>query len=112
MPVKNLFQDVPADLPEEYFELLAQGEGLRIERIVSKGHKSKPGKWYDQDFNEWVTLLQGKAKLQFAGEEEIEMLPGDYVLIPSHTKHRVSWTKENEETVWLAVYFASSGGGT
>lgn len=99
----NLFTDLPATLPDEITELLIQGSGIRIERIISKGHQSKADFWYDQDEHEWVTLLQGEARIQFA-EEELSLSAGDHLLIPAHNKHRVSWTHPDKETIWLAIY--------
>lgn len=37
----------------------------RIERIVSHGHASPPGFWYDQEEAEWVAVLSGEAVLEF-----------------------------------------------
>jgi hypothetical protein len=36
----NLFGNIPAQLPEELTSVLQEGPGVRIERIVSKGHRS------------------------------------------------------------------------
>jgi cupin 2 domain-containing protein len=36
----NLFADIPEDLPEELFQTLLSTPGLRIERIISLGHRS------------------------------------------------------------------------
>ena len=100
----NLFASVPADLPAELSELIANNGDVRIERIVSKGHMSPDGFWYDQDEDEWVVLLSGAARLQLEGESELELAPGDYMLIPAHCKHRVNWTTPDQETVWLAIF--------
>ena len=35
--------------------------GIRIERIVSRGHTSPPDFWYDQPQAEWVIVLAGSA---------------------------------------------------
>ncbi len=44
--------------------------------------------------------------MSFADEEkEIVLRPGDHIRIPAHKKHRVDWTAEGEETVWLAVFY-------
>lgn len=61
----HLFQNIPADLPDELVEILAQGSGVRIERIVSRGHCSPPGFWYEQAQQEWVLLLAGEAQVHF-----------------------------------------------
>lgn len=102
----NLFGNVPGDLPEELSETLAEGDGpFRIERIVSRGHSSPPGFWYDQDSAEWVVLLQGFATLRFEKDPElIDLKPGDWFEIPAHCRHRVESTPAAEDTVWLAVH--------
>jgi cupin 2 domain-containing protein len=103
----NLFTDLPAALPEELFSNLLQTPGIRIERIVSQGHQSPDGFWYDQPTGEWVILLKGAASIEFENSA-IDMGPGDYLDIPARTKHRVAWTTPDEPTIWLAVYY---GGG-
>lgn len=103
---KNIFGNIPAELNNELFEEILKGNTFRVERIVSRGHSSNEGFWYDQNENEWVILLQGSAGLRFAGREDLVVLrPGDYVHIPRHHKHRVEWTDPDQETVWLAVYY-------
>lgn len=102
----NLYGAIPTQLPEEFFQVLAAGKGTRIERIVSKGHRSPPGFWYDQPESEWVVVLQGRAALRFEKDGRLlELAAGDYVDIPPHEKHRVEWTAEDAETVWLAVFY-------
>ena len=92
-------------MPEELFATLLEAANVRIERIVSHGHASPEGFWYDQDHREWVVVLKGAARLRFEGDEEpIEMEPGDFVNIPTHQKHRVEWTTPDEPTIWLAVH--------
>ncbi|MEN7973494.1 MAG: phosphoribosylaminoimidazole carboxylase, partial [Verrucomicrobiota bacterium] len=49
----NLFSDIPEELSEELFTVLAENAGVKIERIVSDGHASPEGFWYDQEQNEW-----------------------------------------------------------
>src|SRR5579884_3034176 len=103
----NLFADLPASLPAELVTVLLSAEKLRIERIVSHGHASPPGFWYDQDQHEWVLLLQGAAQLRFEGEEALALQPGDFVNIPAHQKHRVEWTTPNAPTLWLAIFYGA-----
>jgi cupin 2 domain-containing protein len=31
--------------------------------------------------------------------------PGDWLEILAHRKHRVAWTDETAETVWLAIHY-------
>lgn len=100
----NLFQAIPAELPEELAQTIIQSDSLRIERIVSKGHCSEEGFWYDQAEAEWVLLVQGEAKLAFE-DHTLALRPGDYVNIPAHVKHRVAWTTPDVETIWLAIFY-------
>jgi cupin 2 domain-containing protein len=100
----NLYADLPTLLPEELIEKMVDSKDVRIERIVSTGHSTPPGFWYDQAESEWVVVLRGEATLAFENETRI-LRPGDYVLIPPHCKHRVHSTSAKEPTVWLAVFF-------
>lgn len=104
MDKANLLCNIPTDLPVELIQTIAATEGIRIERIVSKGHQSPPDLWYDQDQNEWVFLAKGEARLQFTNQT-LHLKAGDYVNIPAHQKHRVEWTTPDEETVWLAIFY-------
>jgi cupin 2 domain-containing protein len=101
----NLFHDVPQQLPQELVETLINAANVRIERIVSHGHASPAGFWYDQDQHEWVVVLKGAAQLRFEGDEPFEMKSGDFVNIPAHKRHRVEWTAPDEPTIWLAVHY-------
>lgn len=101
----NVFEGIPAALAEEFTERLAGNAGARVERIVSRGHASPPGFWYDQPESEWVVLVSGRARLQFDGGVTVELTTGDHLTIPPHTRHRVEWTTDEEDTIWLAVFF-------
>ena len=87
----SLFADVPDGLPTELIETLVGGRGVRIERIVSQGQASEEGFWYDQDQEEFVLLVAGKARLRFADKESelVELKSGDWINIAAHRKHRV-----------------------
>mgnify|MGYP002628158326 CR=1 FL=1 len=100
----NLLAGLPSDIPEELVDVLVQGKNVRIERIVSTGHRSPDDFWYDQDEHEWVIVLKGEGRLIFKDAEIVSMKLGDHVMIPAHRKHRVEWTSPNEPTVWLAVF--------
>lgn len=89
-------------------EAPAQGEDLRalarlrnvtIERILSSARPDLA--LYDQSRDEWVVLLRGQATLEVAGET-LELLAGDYLLLPAHTRHRVLATAP--DSLWLAVH--------
>jgi len=102
----NIRSTIPEQIPDEISEILAASPAVKIERIISRGHCSVEGFWYDQDYNEWVLLLQGKAALSFEGETAaVKLTAGDYINIPAHVRHRVAWTAEDTETIWLAVKY-------
>ena len=104
--LKNLFDTANIPLEEEFFEDMLHTSKFRLERIISKGHATPEDSWYDQEQNEWVLLLQGKAALRFEGTDVLSILcPGDYLLIPAHHRHRVEWTAADVETVWLALFY-------
>lgn len=103
--MNNIFDAIPENIDTEIFELLAKSETTRIERIISKGHKSPDSGWYDQDENEWVLVLRGEAILLFEDGTSVNLKAGDYINIPAHKKHKVEWTDPKIETVWLAVHY-------
>jgi len=106
MGIGNLFEDIPAVLPEEVTETLQTHASVRIERIVSQGHTSPEGFWYDQPEHEWVLVLAGSAGLEIEGEEGVRCLKaGDYLLLPARRRHRVAWTDSAVQTIWLAIFF-------
>jgi cupin 2 domain-containing protein len=122
----SLFDDLPPPGAPEHFAALAAGAGTRIERIVSRGHSSPPGFWYDQEENELVLLISGEAELEFDPPElasertphgprtsrsrpalpgRIHLETGEWLVIPAHARHRVTWTLPEQETIWLAVFY-------
>lgn len=118
--VNNLLDAIPAQLPEELVEVLLQQGGMRLERIVSRGHCSPPGFWYEQAEQEWVLLVQGQAVLAFAGEgldtdgkeapeRQVRLQAGEYLLLPAGCRHRVVATSGDPEAIWLALFYPSSG---
>lgn len=106
--VGNLFDGLPVGrLNDEVFTTLFQTPGLKVERIVSTGQATPEGTWYDQAWAEWVLLLQGRAWLRFEDQPAAQQLmPGDFVLIPAHRRHRVEATDLSIPTVWLAIHAA------
>ncbi len=101
---RSLLDDIPANLPNELITVLAEGDGVKVERIVSDGHASPEGFWYDQDQSEWVLLVSGSAVLA-VDDRTVELNPGDHLLIPAHQRHRIESTSETEKTIWLAVFY-------
>lgn len=99
----NLFSDVPSDFPDEVFQEIVSRPGIRIERILSNGHTTENGKWYDSNQNEWVLIAKGCGTIEYDDGRTDTLNEGDYLLIPKHVKHRVSHT--DKPTIWLAVHF-------
>lgn len=87
----------------EFFETLLRASGnVRIERIVSYGNATPEGNWYDQEQDEWVTVLEGSAVIAWADGSETALARGDCLLIPKHARHRVAST--SSPCVWLAIF--------
>jgi cupin 2 domain-containing protein len=101
----NLFEHIPEKISEELFSKLVQTDNVRIVRIASKGHSSPASGWYDQAENEWVAVLKGEARIAFENGEEVHLTTGCHLTIPAHTKHKVTWTTPDTETIWLAVHY-------
>ena len=78
---------------------------LLIERIVSVGHASPPGFWYDQEWDEWVKVLQGEACLELGDGRTVELAAGEHLLIPRGLRHRVERTSQDPSCLWLAVHW-------
>ncbi len=102
----NLFSPLVASHDDEVFETLVESGSLKLERIVSTGQATPPGEWYDQDRDEWVALLSGSATLRIEDPAEVvQLVPGDWLLIPAHRRHRVEQTANDSESVWIALHF-------
>ncbi len=87
----------------------APPEGERLTRLVDLGHAAVDqilsGRLHDpidycQDEDEWVLVLHGAAILAVEGEE-MELRPGDWVLLPARIPHRLVETRPG--TSWLTV---------
>lgn len=88
---------------ERFDEILRLG-GVRVERIVSHGHASEPGFWYQQNWDEWVLIISGEAVLEYE-TGPVVMKSGDHVLIEAGKRHRVQSTSLEQPTVWLAIHW-------
>jgi cupin 2 domain-containing protein len=100
----NIFKNIPDQLPAELIECIFKQDAIQIERIISKGHTTPTDHWYDQQWDEWVMLLQGEATILYESNQTFHLIAGDYLLIPAHTKHRVEWTPPDIITLWLAIH--------
>ena len=52
-------------------------------------------------------FLKVEAKLELEDGQVIHLKNGDYYNIPAHLKHRVAWTQDDVETIWLAVFYST-----
>lgn len=101
----NIFCSLPDKSEHESFEELLRHENIKIERIVSQGHASPEKGWYDQKGNEWVIVLEGAGSILFESGGEVNLKKGDYLNIPAHTRHKVTWTDPDSVTIWLAIHY-------
>lgn len=104
LSMKNIFEQIPLTASNEIVSALLVAEQVRIERIVSFGQASPSEFWYNQAENEWFILLEGTAQLQVE-DRLISLTAGDFLNLPSGTKHRVEQTDPVNRTVWLAVFY-------
>ena len=104
--MKNIFDAISTKQKDEVFTDLLKCENVRVERIVSYGHSSPESGWYEQNEHEWIMVLQGAAELLYFDQSRKRLKAGDFVLIPAGEKHKVSWTKPSQATVWLAIFFS------
>ena len=105
MKTSNIFTNIPKQMSGEIFENIISKDNIKIQRIVSKGDTTPKDEWYNQEDDEWVIIMQGEAVLSFENQKNIKLKAGEYINIPAYTKHRVSWTIETQETIWLAIHY-------
>lgn len=103
--MKNFLEDLPVSLESEVFEDVLKSDHVRIERILSNGQTSPDEGWYDQSEHEWVLILEGAGQIEYEDGSNVSLKKGDYLYIPAHKKHRVSWTDPEQITVWLAIFY-------
>jgi len=100
----NFLHNLPkVESGEEVFEIIADTQSFFIERIVSNNATSPAEGWYNQDHDEFVMVLQGKAIL-LVDNTEHELHTGDTLLIPAGIRHKVVYTSAEPVCVWLAVH--------
>ncbi len=95
----NLYNLPHPSLDTEHFQTLFHNPSFKIEAIRS--HLTQPGKWYDQEEDEWVILIQGSAQLQ-VNDKILTLTHGDSLFLPKHTPHQVLNT--SEDALWLGVF--------
>lgn len=90
--------------PEEVFDCLLKNENIIIERIITPNTDNPNSQWYNQDWDEWVLILKGFAKIEFDNNIIKEFREGDYIYIEKNLKHRVIFTQSDTNTIWLAIH--------
>lgn len=110
MTVNNILGDINRGegTTAEQTDTLLDQPGFKLERIVSRGNTTPEGEWYNQDRDEWVFVVLGRATLTFNDADPVQLNPGDYVQIPARCRHRVEWTDPQCETVWLALHYSTA----
>ncbi|MEZ8038283.1 MULTISPECIES: cupin domain-containing protein [unclassified Vibrio] len=103
--MSNIYSDVPSSIPDEIFNDIITTENVRIERIISHGHRSPEQGWYDQNENEWVMVLEGQGVIEFEDGRVVTLSKGDYINIAAREKHKVVGTDRDVVTIWLAVFY-------
>jgi len=101
---KNIFTKPKVGDEEEIFDELVKGDNISVEKIFTAKAFKQPGKWYDQEKDEWVLLLQGNAKLEFEEENIVNLNKGDYLFIPAHKKHRINKSSDEPNCIWLTIH--------
>ena len=105
----NLFSQQNPIARKEIIDVLYHNPNVRIERIVSAGQVSPEGFWYEQEEDEWVTVLQGEGCIQYENGAEVVLCTGDCILLPAGMRHRVSKTSVEPCCVWLCVFSRKEG---
>lgn len=85
----------------ELEETIYENGYIKIIRIVSSGETTD---FMESPMNEHIFLIQGKARINFENDKEIEMSAGDYILIEKNTRHRVSYTSSEPHCLWHCIY--------
>jgi cupin 2 domain-containing protein len=106
--VENIFSAAEGAPGKEDFLTLLESDGVKVQRIVSHAANSPEEFWYDQAHAEWVMIIRDEAILEFESGQRIEMKVGDYLTIPTRTRHRVDQTAP--ETIWLVVHLKEKAG--
>jgi cupin 2 domain-containing protein len=87
----SILAKVPVVMTGELVETLVQSQTVRIERIVSQGHASPDGFWYDQPESEC-----GPAAIR---DDAVELKAGDWVDVASHFLCRSAPILEEREVL-------------
>ncbi|MBK5222086.1 MAG: cupin domain-containing protein [Acidimicrobiia bacterium] len=93
-----------APVDGESTDVLASGDGFRVEQILS-GQVDTPVE-YLQEHDEWVLVVAGAAVLEVDGER-VELAAGGWVELPGGRPHRLLSVVPG--TSWVAVHAGPGG---
>lgn len=99
----NIYDFETDGLKEELVTVLHEDGHVRVERIVSTGQCSPDGFWYDQDEDEWLTLVQGESTL-LVEDKPVRLQAGDTCFLSAHQRHRVESTSTEPPCIWICVF--------
>ena len=91
-----------------YFEFAGREGGIeRAESYdvilsIANWEVTPEGEWYDQDWDEWVVVLEGEARLGYEDGHETTLGRGESLFLPRGLRHRVTYT--SSPCLWLAVH--------
>ena len=100
--ILNLLENIPNSSKNEIFETIITNDNIKIERIISYGQTTPEDFWYDQNENEFVVVLKGKAIIKYDNNKVFKLKEGDSLFIPSKQKHKVIYT--SNPTIWLSIF--------
>lgn len=100
--MNNIFENIELAGEEEQFDLLQKGLHYRIERIVTSGHSSPEGFYYEQENDEWIFLVQGEVILEME-EKYVQMKTGDHLFIPKNCRHRIEKSSVEPVCIWVCI---------
>lgn len=69
--MKNIFENLTSSATHELVQDVFRGQKFRIERIISWAHTTD---WQEQSEDEWVLVMDGSARLEFAGNAGLEVV--------------------------------------
>lgn len=105
MQIENLFEDPDIDFTEISKSIFRQSHDhvfkfLQIDRIYSNGVASDKNFYYNQDFDEWILIIEGEATLEI-NKIWHKLVKGSYLYLPKHVNHRVEST--SQDCIWLTI---------
>jgi mannose-6-phosphate isomerase-like protein (cupin superfamily) len=93
----RLLDSTVAPRTGEHRAEIVQVRNVAVEQVLSGQVEPVD---YDEDEDEWAVVLEGSAVLDVEGER-VELIKGDWVLLPARTPHRLLHTEPG--TNWLTV---------